>query len=225
MPITTHPEWLPMALYATGAVAILMLLFSLPRVGPFIRAVFSISTLGFAVFLLLQHAPYDPTLSRVAAKLGLDELQVSGNEVRIRMSRDGHFWVQARLNGEPRRMLVDSGATVTALSSETADRAGIDRDASVIPVVMRTANGLVKAETGVVDRLELGGIEARNLRVVVSPALGPIDVLGMNFLSQLASWRVEDRTLILVPKPQKAAARAAASPDPLALADARRRSD
>src|SRR3546814_2940963 len=45
----------------------------------------------------------------------------------------------------------------------------------------------------------LGGITARDLKVVISPALGDIDVLGMNFLSQLASWRVEGRTLILVP--------------------------
>src|SRR3546814_12173135 len=45
----------------------------------------------------------------------------------------------------------------------------------------------------------LGGITARDLKVALSPALGDIDVLGMNFLSQLASWRVEGRTLILVP--------------------------
>lgn len=209
-----------MALYAAGAAAILVLLFSLPRVGPLVRAAFSISMLAFAVFVLMQQAPYDPTLSRVAATLGLDDQHVSGDEVRIRMSRDGHFWAQVRLNGESRRMLVDSGATVTALSSKTADQAGVDRDASVIPVVMRTANGLARAETGVVDRLELGGIEARNLRVVISPALGPIDVLGMNFLSQLASWRVEDRTLILVPKSQEAAAGAAARPDAVASGDA-----
>src|SRR3546814_4577440 len=42
----------------------------------------------------------------------------------------------------------------------------------------------------------LGGITARDLKVAISPALGDIDVLGMNFLSQLASWRVEGRTLI-----------------------------
>lgn len=225
MPITTHPEWLPIALYAAGAAAILVLLFSLPRVGRFIRAAFSISMLAFALFVLMQQAPYDPTLSRVAAKLGLDDREISGDEMRIPMSRDGHFWAQVRLNGAPRRMLVDSGATVTALSSKTADLAGVDRDASVVPVVMRTANGLVRADTGVVERLELGGIEARNLPVVVSRALGPVDVLGMNFLSQLGSWRVEDRTLILVPKAQGAAAEAAAKPIPVAPGGAGRLSE
>ena len=39
----------------------------------------------------------------------------------------------------------------------------------------------------------------RDLAVVVSPAFGDIDVLGMNFLSRLKSWRVEGQTLILTP--------------------------
>src|SRR5690606_1357749 len=124
---------------------------------------------------------------------------VVGKEVQIRMARDGHFWAQASINGVERRMLIDSGATVTALSQRTADMASVDRGAGLLPVVMQTANGAVPVATGTVDRLRLGAIEARNLKVVVSPALGEMDVLGMNFLSQLASWRVEGRTLILVP--------------------------
>jgi len=38
------------------------------------------------------------------------------------------------------------------------------------------------------------------LKAVISPALGPVDILGMNFLSQMESWRVEGRVLILTPK-------------------------
>ena len=41
---------------------------------------------------------------------------------------------------------------------------------------------------------------ARDLDVVVSPAIGNVNVLGMNFLSRLDSWRVEDDVLILVPE-------------------------
>ncbi|GFZ91062.1 hypothetical protein GCM10019071_21450 [Sphingobium fuliginis] len=53
--------------------------------------------------------------------------------------------------------------------------------------------------TGTVAHLKVGGMEARNLKVIISPALGNVDILGMNFLTQLASWRVEGRELILVP--------------------------
>lgn len=205
MPVTINPEWQQLAAYAVGAAVLLILLFNLPYVGRILRSLFSVALLAFCLFLLFQQAPFDPNLARLAASLGLDNQTVVGNEVRIRMARDGHFWALASINGTERPMLIDSGATVTALSLPTADLASVERGAGLMPVIMRTANGTVQAETGTVKRLGLGSIEARNLKVVVSPALGNVDVLGMNFLSQLASWRVEDRVLILVPKTAAAA--------------------
>jgi len=123
--------------------------------------------------------------------------------VRIRMSPDGHFWARAKINGVERRMLVDSGATITAISEQTAEAASVGSGGTLMPVVLQTANGLAQARTGSVKRLELGSITARDLKVAISPALGDMDVLGMNFLSALASWRVEGRTLILVPHATK----------------------
>lgn len=210
MPITTNPEWQQLAIYAVGAALLLILLFNIPYVGRVMRSLFSVALLAFCIFILLQQAPFDPGLARLTDRLGIDNQQVAGNDVRIRMSPDGHFWAQAAVNGVERRMLIDSGATVTAVSEQTAQLAAVDRNSSLFPVIMRTANGAIQAETGTVTRLELGGIEARNLKVVISPALGNIDVLGMNFLSQLASWRVEGRTLVLVPeKPVQQEAKAA----------------
>ena len=100
-------------------------------------------------------------------------------------------------------MLIDSGATVTALSERTAAAAKIEGNSTPMPVVLKTANGMAPARTGSVEELRLGNILARDLKVVVSPAFGNMEVIGMNFLSRLASWRVEGRTLILVPhRPQ-----------------------
>lgn len=165
-----------------------------------LRSLLSFGLLAFCLFLLFQQAPFDPNLSRLTERLGLDSQEVTGDEVRIRMARDGHFWAKVTVNGVERRMLVDSGATVTAISAQTADAAGVERSVGGVPVLVRTANGTVPAETGRIERLNISGIEARNLSVVISPALGNVDVLGMNFLSRLASWRVEGRTLILHPE-------------------------
>lgn len=199
MPLSTVPEWQQLALYAGGAALLLVFLFKLPYVGRVLRTLFSVALLGLALFLLLQQAPFDPTLARLAARLGLDRQSVVGDEVRIAMSPDGHFWARVTINGVPQRMLVDSGATVTAISAQTAQRTGVEAGQTIVPVIMHTANGAVPAQTGAIAELRLGGIVARELKVVISPTLGPIDVIGMNFLSQLASWRVEQRTLILVP--------------------------
>jgi aspartyl protease family protein len=204
--ITTDLPWQQLAIYAAGAALVLILLFKIPYVGRILRALFSFALLAFGIFLVLQHAPFDPNLSRIAASLGLDRQEVVGDEVRIPMARDGHFWATVRLDGAERRMLVDSGATVTALSEATAKAAGVEADVTLMPLLMRTANGTVRAAAGTVERLEIGGIEARRLKVVISPGLGDTDVLGMNFLSELSSWRVEGRTLILVPKMKDKAA-------------------
>ncbi|EMD84459.1 retropepsin-like aspartic protease family protein [Pacificimonas flava] len=200
MPIATNPEWQQLALYAAGGALLLILIFNIPYVGRVVRSLFSFALLALCLFLLLQQAPFDPNLSRLTSWLGLHGQQVNGETVRISMARDGHFWANVSINGTERRMLIDSGATVTALSQETADLAGVDYGEGLLPVMMRTAAGTVQAQTGTVETLGIGGIEARDLKVVISPALGTMDVLGMNFLSQLASWRVEGQTLILEPE-------------------------
>jgi aspartyl protease family protein len=198
MPVAA-PDWPQIALYALGGALLLMLLFRLPVVGRVLRFAFSLGLLALALFILIQQGPYQPQLGRVTERLGLDPQEVTGREVRIRMARDGHFWADVTINGVRRRMLIDSGATVTALSERTAAAAKVKDNVPPMPVVLKTANGMAPARTASVGELRLGNIVARDLKVVVSPAFGEMEVIGMNFLSKLASWRVEGRTLILVP--------------------------
>jgi aspartyl protease family protein len=127
---------------------------------------------------------------------------VVGSEVRIPMADDGHFWARATINGVERVMLVDSGATVTALSTTTAAAAKIDLDGMAPPAVVSTANGTVTGKSATIATLKVGGITATDLPTIVAPEFGDQDVLGMNFLSRLKSWRVEGKTLILTPNPK-----------------------
>jgi len=196
---TTFPQWQHLALYAVVAALLIMLLQRIPVVGRLFRFAFSLALLAFFIFVLLQQAPYQPELSRLTSKLGLDDQRVAGKELHVAMSPDGHFWAIASINGVRTRMLIDSGATVTAISEQTARQAGVDTGTGLTPVMIHTANGVAQAQTGTVDELRVGNIVARNLRIVTAPGLGSLDVLGMNFLSKLDSWRVEGRTLILVP--------------------------
>jgi aspartyl protease family protein len=125
--------------------------------------------------------------------------QVSGTETRIRMAEDGHFWADVDIDGIRRRMLIDSGATTTALSTATAKAAGLDSDESPFPVIISTANGDVSARTATAKRITIGTITATDLGIVTAPSFGDTDVIGMNFLSKLGSWQVENATLILTP--------------------------
>ena len=193
------PEWQHLAIYALGAALLIMLLQRIPYIGRIVRFAFSLGLLSFVIFVVLQQAPYQPGLARFTDQLGIDSQTVSGKELHVPMSPDGHFWVVASINGARTRMLIDSGATVTAISPETARAAFIDTETGLAPVVLKTANGLAQAKTGSIHELHIGNIVARNLKIVSGPGLSGIDVLGMNFLSKLQSWRVENGTLILVP--------------------------
>ena len=180
-------------------VILLVLISRIPVIGTAIRALVSLALIGAVAFVLIERASIDPYLGKLASRLNLGGQQVVGDEVRVKMASNGHFFVNASIDGTKKRMMVDSGATITALSSATAAAAGLDPKNEMMPVIIQTANGAVQAQTAEVKELRIGNIVARDLKVVVSPAFGKMDVIGMNLLSKLKSWRVEGNTLILVP--------------------------
>ena len=120
-----------------------------------------------------------------------------GREIRIPMAIDGHFWISGRLNGVRVKFLVDSGATMTTIGRDTAERAGIEVSARPDQIV-RTGNGLIRVSSGRADSLTIGPIERRDLAMHVADN-ADLNVLGMNFLSSLQRWGVEGRWLVLVP--------------------------
>jgi aspartyl protease family protein len=119
-----------------------------------------------------------------------------GRETRIPMAIDGHFWVNATLNGHDVKFLVDSGATMTTIDRQTAEDAGVQvsqrRDQFV-----RTGNGIIRVSSGRADELSIGDIVRRDVGLQVADN-DDLNVLGMNYLSTLSRWGVEGRWLILV---------------------------
>ena len=198
MPIETFqsiPFWMAVA----AGLVIVLLAGRVPFLRALLRLALTAALIGAIVIALGQRERFDPYFAQATAALGLSGQQVAGDEVRVRMSPDGHFWVRARIDGFERRLLVDSGATVTALSADTAQRAGLTLRDEPIPIMLQTANGTIRPRTARIGALQFGTIVARDLPVVVSPAFGEMNVLGMNFLSRLKSWRVEDGWLIMTP--------------------------
>lgn len=196
----------PLYLLIGGVIVLMVLARRFRVVGRLLSVTALVASLGLIVMLVGERGRFDPMFARVAKILHLEDgQQVVGKEMRVPMADDGHFWVTVRFGRVERRMLVDSGATVTALSTETAAAAGLRPSPSPFPMIIQTANGSVRAETATVPELHIGNIVARDLPIVSSPAFGDMDVIGMNFLSRLKSWRVEGRTLILTPNhPQNA---------------------
>lgn len=181
-----------------------MLLRPAPVFGRLLRTLSTFALMGILVLVVLQISRMDPRFEIAVPEIGLPEQVVEGGETRIPLSADGHFWLTANVNGEPARFLVDTGATLTAVSEETAQRAGLEPRQGGIPVRMQTANGAIGAQLTSIEDLRFGNVRAHGIDALIAPGLGKTNVLGMNLLSRLASWRVEDNTLIIVPQtPEK----------------------
>ena len=120
-----------------------------------------------------------------------------GQRVTIAMSPDGHYWVDGEINGHSARFLVDSGATVTALSATTARDAGLNVDTAGPGVLIQTANGRTMARRSNIATLAIGPVQFGDVGVVASDAMGETNILGMNFLSRLRAWRVENGEMVL----------------------------
>ncbi|PKB25014.1 aspartyl protease family protein [Novosphingobium kunmingense] len=177
-----------------------MLMRAVPWLGKSLRGIGNLALVGVLLLTIAQAARLTTNSDISLAIAGLEEQRIVGGETRIPLAPDGHFWVRATINGVDRRFLVDTGATLTAISPATADAAGIAPTALGRSVMLQTANGATPAKMASIDELRFGNVAARNLDTVIAPALGQTNVIGMNLLSRLASWRVEGRTLILVPK-------------------------
>lgn len=170
-----------------------------PRLGGFVQGLGNLGLVAALLLTIAQVARLTAGKDLALPQIGLPEQRVSGGETRVPMSNDGHFWLQARINGQPFRFLIDTGATLTALSETTAEAAQVQAQTLHRSVLMKTANGTVQAELVRIDELRFGNVVARDLDAVIAPGLGETNVIGMNLLSRLASWRVEGRTLVLVP--------------------------
>ena len=126
--------------------------------------------------------------------IGAPAVESAGGELRIPMQSDGHFWLEATVNETPVRFLVDSGASVTTLSREVAEGAGIETGMRV--EIVETANGTVQMAKARAQQIEVGPIRLSDFPVLVAEQDG-LNVLGMNFLSSLSGWGVQGRTLVL----------------------------
>jgi aspartyl protease family protein len=186
-----------------GVVCILLLLSSLAArrlpLGYVAKAAFAWIAIFAALFAIFSFRfEFKAVWERVKADIsGTAGQSVSGEDISIRRQDDGHYWLQVDVNGKPVRFMIDSGATTTAVNGNTARETGIQVDTDGYPVFLNTANGSVAAQRGIIKSLKIGTHEIGQHNVVVSENFGDTNVLGMNFLDSMQSWKVEANVMTL----------------------------
>ncbi|MDG2005314.1 MAG: TIGR02281 family clan AA aspartic protease [Novosphingobium sp.] len=194
----------PLLLLAVAGVLIAMagwqLQHSSPQAGSLLRKGGYLA-MAAALMLTAGLAAYRSDKSDAALDLAkMPEIIVQGDETAIPLNIDGHYWVRAKVNGKPVEFMVDTGATFTSLTGSQARNLGLEPTSDRMPAQFDTANGTAPGRFTTIPTLEFGTIRADALEAVIMiNDDGDTNVIGMNLLSELKSWRVEDETLTLVP--------------------------
>lgn len=118
--------------------------------------------------------------------------------VELAANRYGHYETDLEVNGRRIDAMVDTGATVVALSHDDARRAGLNISSKDYTHRVRTANGIARVAPVTLSRVRVGDIIVRNVRGVVSePGAMSGTLLGMSFLSRLSRFEIRNGRLIL----------------------------
>lgn len=116
----------------------------------------------------------------------------------LAQDRQGHFRATAQVDGRPVKFVVDTGATVVALTEADAARLGIELNDKQFYARIRTANGTASAAPTRLSAINIGGITLRDVDAVVIRGRGlGENLLGNSFLSRLKRYEFSQGTLVL----------------------------
>ena len=162
-------------------------------------AVSACAAVGFVYFseikeatrIVLRLPPPAAAAGPPAAKATL------GRVVELKAGAHGHYYARAELNGRFVDVMVDTGASIVALTWEDARAAGLSVRDSDFTHRVNTANGIARIAPVTIDRITIGNITVRNVPAAVSePGSLTTSLLGMSFLGRLQ--RVDMRPGLLV---------------------------
>jgi aspartyl protease family protein len=122
----------------------------------------------------------------------------------VSKAADGHFWAEAQVDSEAGssgrvRFLVDTGATIVALTEADARRLGIDLASLDYATEVRTAAGETRAARVKLRSVSVAGARIDDVDAVVVKAGLDDSLLGMSYLGRLSRFEATRSALILRP--------------------------
>ena len=131
---------------------------------------------GVVIGLLLPSS--EPAPAAVAAP-------GSAKEVVLTRGSTGHFFTRANVNGKPGvKFIVDTGASIVALTIDDAQKLGIPVDPSKFTIIGEGASGAVRGQRVMLDSVDVDGIRVDNVRGVILES-STLSLLGQSFLGSV----------------------------------------
>jgi len=150
------------------------------------------SMAGYLLQVQMEQANNEPSQSNQSTQSS------AAGEVHLRAASNGHFFSQADIDGRPVNVVVDTGATGVSLTYEDARSIGLRLDDADFTMESQTANGTAKIAPVMLDRVQIGDIEVRDVEAFVAePGKLFQTLLGMSFLKRLSHIDIRGQELVL----------------------------
>lgn len=139
------------------------------------RLFLSVVAVGAVIGLLLPSEP----APAVAAQPG------AAKEVILTRGSTGHFFTRAQVNGKPGvKFIVDTGASIVALTMDDARKLGIAVDPSRFTIIGEGASGAVRGQPIILDSVDVDGIRVEKVRGVILES-STLSLLGQSYLGSV----------------------------------------
>ncbi|MEJ8404252.1 TIGR02281 family clan AA aspartic protease [Brevundimonas vesicularis] len=164
----------------------------------------SVVVLGFALMasfgtaLTIRHLEGDG-MAQAATPVVEAAIGASGTDALVVKGADGHYWAEANIDGKAVRVLVDTGASVVALTRADALRLGVDPEPEAFTGKVQTASGVVRAAPVQLKTISVAGARVDRVEALVVEQGLEYSLLGMSYLGRLSAFSATPAGLTLRP--------------------------
>ncbi|WP_295246591.1 TIGR02281 family clan AA aspartic protease [uncultured Brevundimonas sp.] len=164
----------------------------------------SVVVLGFALMasfgtaLTIRHLEGDG-MAQAATPVVEAAIGASGTDAQVVKGADGHYWAEASIDGKAVRVLVDTGASVVALTRADALRLGVDPEPEAFTGKVQTASGVVRAAPVQLKTISVAGARVDRVEALVVEQGLEYSLLGMSYLGRLSAFSATPAGLTLRP--------------------------
>lgn len=160
------------------------------------RGVRIIATQGDQAVVEIAGQRHALRVGEAPASVGSQTGSGAGNgKIVLTAGSGGHFLTQGQINGRSVQLLVDTGATLVAMSVADAERIGLNYKAGQ-PIRTSTANGVGTGWRIQLASVRLGDVEVHDVDAAVISGAMPYVLLGNSFLTRFQMARTNDQLVL-----------------------------
>jgi aspartyl protease family protein len=153
--------------------------------------------IAFVVAPRFQEQAEIPEPAPVVAAAATPEPAPGSRAAFIDREIDGHYWTRADVSGTQVKFMVDTGASIVALTYFDAQRLGLKPEELDFDSQIRTAGGVVYGAPVTLASIRIGRVKVENVNAVILSSGLEQSLLGMSFLGELNSYEVRQGQMII----------------------------